>query len=339
MPKSILALCLSVLLLSAMLLSLPLQTVESQPTILTPGAPLSTPTATPELPGGCYSPLPLSIGEAAFIKPGVNIRNIPNESGALVWNTIYENLDEEGRVIDNPLAVPVTIQEGPVCDQGYNWWRVTGTGNPGWVAEGRPDEGYWILYSGAATSASCENPYDFAIGQQVDLQYNARVREAPTRQGLTRTVAPFGTPVSILGGPQCVESLLWWYVRVTVVNAVYEGWMAATNEDVDLLLPPDLPSLEDGTLCANPLSFAPGDRGYVTYRSGPPKSLRAAPGTDSEFLFSLVRNVPFIIEDGPVCRENLNWWKIRVLASSPVVGWMAEGSPGIGYWIVREIRR
>jgi hypothetical protein len=34
-----------------------------------------------------------------------------------------------------------------------------------------------------------------------------------------------------------------------------------------------------------------------------------------------------------VCRDNLNWWKVRVLASQEVVGWLAEGSAGVGYWI------
>ena len=46
-----------------------------------------------------------------------------------------------------------------------------------------------------------------------------------------------------------------------------------------------------------------------------------------------MNNEPFVIEGGPVCRENLNWWRIRVLASQEVVGWMAEGSSGIGYWM------
>ena len=112
---------------------------------------------------------------------------------------------------------------------------------------------------------------------------------------------------------------------------MYDGWMAEGGNEVALMVPQDLPSLEDGTLCAPPYGILSiGMRGYVNYTDSTPKSLRAMPGTDQTLLFTLVDGVPFIIEGGPVCVENMNWWQIRVLASAEVVGWMSEGSPGGG---------
>lgn len=319
------------------IITLPLAAQDGLPIPYTPGVPIIELTATGTIvpADDCFPPLEFEIGQAAFVIPLVNIRNIPSQSGALVWNTIYENYDARGAVIPNPLAVPVTIQEGPICAEGFNWWRITGTGNPGWVAEGRPDLlGYYIFADGVGDRVEpCRSRYNFAVGQTADLQFNARVRQGPNPQSLTQTVAPAGSTIEIIGGPECVEGVLWWVVRVTVLNVLYEGWMAEQGNFNDLFLPQDLPSAEDGTLCGPPLNLPIGARAFVDYEDGQPKSLRVAPDADSALLFTLVNNVPLIIEDGPVCSDNLNWWQVRVLAGNPVVGWMAEGSPFAGYWI------
>ena len=116
-----------------------------------------------------------------------------------------------------------------------------------------------------------------------------------------------------------------------VVNVAYDGWMAeGQSQDNYYLLPEDL---DAQSVCAMPRDFSIGQQVRVYYREGGPKSLRAAPGVDAPLLFSLVRNMPMVIEGGPICRDDLNWWQVRVLASTPVTGWMAEGSPGVGYWI------
>jgi hypothetical protein len=298
----------------------------------TPGVPLFPITPSPV--GGCYTPLPIRVGDVVYLQPGLNVRNAPSRSGAIAWNTVYENRDDSGELVDEPTLVQVTVLEGPVCSEGYNWWRVVGTGNPGWVAEGRLDEdGYYIIVPEIARNAPCTPRYNLAPGREVDLVYNVRIREAPSLDALTKTVVPFNTPIAIVGGPQCVDGLLWWVVRATVVNIVYEGWMAEGENELDFLIPEDLPAAEDGTLCAFPLPLSIGTKAYVRYRDDTPKALRTAPGEDSPLLFTLVKAVPFIIEGGPICKDNLNWWKIRVLSSFEVVGWMAEGSAGIGYWI------
>lgn len=328
---------LIVLPLLAILLSVSVLAQDpGNPVPYQPATPLAELTATriPPNPNGCYDPLPLTVGATAYIKPGVNIRYEPSQSSALMWNTVYENRAADGELVAIPLAVPVQVVDGPVCNEGYNWWAVVGTGNPGWVAEGRRyDEGYWIIVPGMGEPIGCDAPHEFTAGEVADVQYNARVREAPSLQGRTKTVVPYDSTVTIISGPECVEDTLWWYVQATVVDFTYEGWMAQGTESVDLIVSQDAPSLEDGTVCANPLPFFVGMRGYVSYYRGQPKSLRVAPDEDSTLLFSLVRGVPFIIEGGPVCADSLNWWQIRILASREVVGWMAEGGGSAGYWM------
>lgn len=312
----------------AILLTLPAQARQTGPIPYTPGTPLFELTATRVPRDVCYPPLAIQKGQTIYIQYGVNLRNEPTRSSAIVWNTSYNN-DEDRR-----FAQPVIVDDGPVCSAGLNWWRVSGLGNPGWVAEGRPDEdGYYLIVPGITRASACTAIFDFEIGKPAVMRFNTRLREAPSTQARTKTVVPFETEVLILAGPECVEGLRWWAVRATVADFTYEGWMAEGVDATAFLEPEDLPSLEDGTLCGPPLPLAPGQRAFVSYRQGGPKSLRAAPGTDGVLLFSLVRGVPFIVEDGPICRENLNWWKVSILASAPVVGWMAEGSSGVGYWI------
>lgn len=309
-------------------------TLIPRPIILTPGFPLSGTPITP--PDVCFDPLPISAGQTIYIKSGVNIRNVPNVSGGLVWNTVYDNRTEDGTELASGLSIAAVVTDGPICMNGFNWWRVVGLGNPGWVAEGRPDidSGYFIIVPELAPAPSCDSLYENGIGKTAELALNARVRDEPNTRARTATIAPAGTSVLILDGPECVNNTLWWFVQVTVVDFTYQGWMAEAQDGIFYLVPDDAPSLADGTICANPLSFFEGMRGYVNYPSGDsPKALRTAPDTDAPLLFNLVENVPFFVVGGPVCSDNLNWWRIRVLTSNTVVGWIAEGSPGVGYWL------
>lgn len=300
-----------------------------------PGTQIYTPIAPTGLPNVCYPPLPFKVGDLIYIEPGVNLRNMADLSGALAWNTIYENRDADGNVLDETRAVAVIVQEGPVCSDSYNWWRVVGTGNPGWVAEGRPDMtgGYFLTGPQIAEfSAACQSQFPLAVGKPVDLVFNVRIRQDPSLSGRTKAVVPFKTPIQIISGPRCIEARVWWYVRASVNNFPYEGWMAEGEPDQQYLLPLDLPSTAAGTACHWPLRLSPGERAYVEYNDTEPKALRAEPGVQSTLLVRLVDGVPFIVEDGPICRDNYNWWKIRVLDSIPVIGWMAEGGPA-NYWM------
>lgn len=299
------------------------QTPTPIPTIGTPAPsflPNVTPIlyATPTVIGGCPAPINAKVGDYGYISAGVWVRHLPTLSGALVYY-VAENID-------------VQIVEGPICADGFNWWRVTGIDNSGWVVEGRADIGYF-LFSYNTGAVGCAPLYQNAVGKNAELLLNARVRQSADPNALVKTVTPAGSTIRIIGGPQCIEGYLWWQVEVEVANFLYIGWMAEGGDGLYWLVPEDAPSLADGTLCADPRRFSQGQRAIVRYRSGPPKVLRAAPDDDAQALFSLVRGVPLVILDGPICADNLNWWKVHVLASDEVIGWLAEGSPGVGYWI------
>lgn len=327
--------CFSLILMSLML---PVMAQDNtRPVPITPGVPLYpiTPTLSPT---ECGTPLPIALRSTIYIKPDVNIRAEPNGSSALVWNTMFNNRDEFGEAVDEEdiIAVVALVVGGPVCAGGYNWWQVEIPGNDGWVAEGRLDrEGQYLIFiAGAIAPTTCTVFYEMRVGQQAEIARNARIRLEPTTESRTLTVVPAGSTVDLIGEPRCINGIRWWLIRATVADFPYSGWMAEGDGDTYWLMPPNAPMVADGSQCNSPLPFAAGERGTVnSVHNNNPHWLRATPGLRGAPLYLLVENVPFEIVRGPVCRNRLNWWRVRVLASSPVIGWIAEGSTGVGYWL------
>lgn len=267
----------------------------------------------------CANPLAISVGSIAFLRPGTTIRYQANDSSA--WMGY------------NTESLTIEITDGPVCTQNRIWWKVAGLGlqNPGWVKEFVPGIGYYVIPADSETPNSCNAETTLAIGRPAEVYLNTRIRTAAGLDALTQTIVSAGETVLVLGGPECVDGWRWWQVQATVLDITYQGWMAETFYERTLVA--DVDADAEDSFCGDPLVFQVGQRGFVDYGAGPPKYLRDAAGLIGTPMFSLVRNVPFVIVDGPVCRNDLNWWKIRVLASTEVIGWMAEGSSGIGYWM------
>lgn len=314
------------------------------PFIITPGAPLEGtigPDVVATLPfEECYTPFPLLLGDIIYIEPGVNIRAAGDGSSAIVWNTSFNQVDEDGERLppNEEFNLEAVIVSGPVCTNGYNWWQVdVSGGNDGWVSEGRPLDpgGYIIIVPDFGNS--CEPAFALDIGEVVTVTQNVRVRAEPNTNGLVRTVAPAGSDVLVLSGFECNprDGIVWYQVQVTVVDFTYTGWMSQGAGGAVWLIPQDLPSTEAGTLCGPPLDFTVGDLGYVNSFEELPRNLRNGPGLNTDILFLLVDGVPFEIIGGPSCVNNINWWQVRVLSSNPVDGWIAEGSSGVGYWLSR----
>lgn len=271
----------------------------------------------------CNTPIPALPGDTLSISPGVNIRAQPSASSALLANF-------SERVL-------MRVVGGPVCQGGFLWWNVTGNGVTGWVSEGRGAL-YWVRFFGADPNrpAECPPPLALAEGVRFTLNFNVRLRSDPGLQGRTITVAPAGDAVTILSDePVCADGLNWWRARATVVGVVYDGWMAESDNRGTVLV--DVPPVGDGSICDFPLNLRIGDRARVTYRDGIPKRLRNQPNLNATVLYDLVLNVPLEIVGGPVCSGSYNWWQVRVLASEPVIGWMAEGGPA-QYWIAPVVR-
>lgn len=269
----------------------------------------------------CANPLALSGGSVAFLRPGTTVRaEAENSSAWMGYNTE---------------SVTVIITDGPVCNDGVIWWKVRGAGldNPGWVKEFVPGFGYFVIPAAGEIDAGCTADTTLAVGRPAEVYLNTRVRETAGLEARTLTIVPAGDEVLVLGGPECVDGWRWWFVQVVVVDIVYQGWMAETFYERTLVADVDVANADDASYCLTPLPFEGGQEGFVDFGEGPPKYLRDAPGLNGTPMFSLVRHVPFIIVEGPVCRNDMNWWKIRVLASSEVIGWMSEGGVVGNKWM------
>lgn len=315
----------AVVIVAAILSAVPSAPVSAQFT------PLVTASATPVFQGTfvtasptaefCITPLPLTQGDILLVTGGVIIRYGPTASSPYLAQ------------YDTPREF--VIVDGPVCNGGLTWWGISGQGITGWVSEGRGTR-YWVrpLTTGGGRT-ECPAALKLVTGEGITLTGNVRLRAAPGLTNYTLTVAPAGSRVTVLEGPQCANDINWWKVRATVLDVVYDGWMAENEPTGDLLVA--VTPAGDGTICDFPLNMRIGDRARVMYRDSSPKRLRNMPDLDGAVLADLVENVPLEIIGGPLCADTYNWWQVRVLTSNPVVGWMAEGGPA-NYWIAPVIR-
>ncbi|HEY7617238.1 MAG TPA: hypothetical protein VH744_10575, partial [Terriglobales bacterium] len=203
---------LLVLSLSLLLVPAAAQTLIPTFTPLPTATPVPTITILPSFtPRGCFPPLGFSVGLQVVLDPGVNVRNLPSLSGAVV--NYYTN------------ATLLRITDGPICEHGYNWWRVEGAGNPGWVIEGRPER--YFLSAAIPTpdpSKICFAPLALAPGQTRTLT-GVRVHEDADLASLALIVVPINTRINVLEGPLCANRINWWRVSVPFGNTSVEGWV------------------------------------------------------------------------------------------------------------------
>lgn len=282
-------------------------------------------TAVPRSPtatlANCLTPLDFRVGDTIVLIGGISIRAQPNPDSALL--------------IQFPDRREFTIVGGPVCRDGFNYWHIQGHGLTGWAAEGRIDV-YWmsLVRRSGEPLVPCLTPLKLVTGEKFKITFNVRVRAEPTLESFTRTVVPSGDTVTILEGPTCADGYNWWKVRAVVLGVTYDGWMAeASRARTQTYINP--PTREPGSICDFPLYLDIGERVRVIYNDGIPKRLRSAPSTSAPVLYELIQEVPMIIIGGPVCADTYNWWQVRVLASTEVIGWIAEGGPA-QYWIAKN---
>lgn len=321
----LLLLLLPVLLLVAPVVAQTTGTATVQPTVPTI-TPIFTPSPTyPVLlvtpATGCSAALPLQIAGLATVRGGVNVRAIPSVSGALVN---YYDEEKLVRVID-----------GPVCANGYNWWRVSGVGEPGWVIEGRPGR-YLMQFVPDPDTTNCFPPQTgIRVNGSVIAITGSRVREETNINSRVITVAQPGTVMTVLEGPNCFEGMIWWRVRTRfeVTDTFIEGWVGEGYPDGYWIGPVDAPNSTSTSLpCARPLSWQQGTRAAISYSDAVPRRLRAAPSTSGALVAELLDGVAFEVIDGTsVCANGYNWWNVRILTTG-IAGWIAEGTPA-GYWV------
>jgi hypothetical protein len=267
-------------------------------------------------PQGCFQSLFFAPGSRITLVPGVNVRNIPSLSGAIV-NYYTEE-------------VVLTITEGPVCANGYNWWRVEGVGNPGWVIEGRP--GRYFLAPAVGTpdpSTLCYPPLDFTIGERARTVTGVRVHTRASLSALAMTVLPLDTLILLLDGPVCADGINWWQARVPFGNMSVVGWVAEGFPE-NYWLETELATPTPTPFCPRPLRLPLGTVVGIVYDDAIARSLRASPSRSAPLVERLIGGVALELIGGPVCADGYNWWQAQIVTTN-VTGWVAEGRPG-DYW-------
>lgn len=115
------------------------------------------------------------------------------------------------------------VQQGPVCANGINWYQVAAYDAEGWTAEGEPGAGYYLRRTDLQPSEGCYSDR-LAVGMRVQVgdQQRQHVRARPSVNAPRTAWLYPGVPVTILDGPRCANSWVWWYVRDN--SGRIQGW-------------------------------------------------------------------------------------------------------------------
>ncbi|MBI1256943.1 MAG: SH3 domain-containing protein [Chloroflexi bacterium] len=134
---------------------------------------------------------------------------------------------------------------------------------------------------------------------------------------------PAGSSFSVIGGPSCFDSMLWWQVN-------WNGQIGWTPEASNY-----------GVYWTEPISVNNGDcmsvssrlsaGGYARVTPGLPNVLRSQPNrrAGSMILANLPAGSIFSVVGTPICAEGMIWWQINWNGLS---GWTAEGQYST-YWL------
>jgi hypothetical protein len=138
-----------------------------------------------------------------------------------------------------------------------------------------------------------------------------------------------GSELTVIGGPQTADGLIWWQLRGSDVRGVtVEGWMAETAPGGAALLekitgapsPPSEP----------PPKFKIGDLAETVNFA----RLRRTPGIlnkpADDVVAAIWQGTTVRILAGPQRVDDLTWWRVETTNQSGQVvqGWMAETAPG-----------
>lgn len=162
-------------------------------------------------PADCSLAPQLIPGRQAIVSPGLanRVRSAPGLYGAII-----------GRVQENEI---LDVLEGPVCSDGFNWYRVQNNRISGWSAEGIADE-YWLLYH---VDCPGSPPTRLAIGMTAVVTPG---KANFIRDGVGASSADIvgrmeaGSAFLITGHPQCDADGMRWY---PIQFGQIRGWTAA----------------------------------------------------------------------------------------------------------------
>lgn len=284
---------------------------------------LVVPIPPPDNVTGCLPPR-LSLGAQTTLVPGEP-------------NNVRTNASiHASRIGQLATGVVATVQEGPLCNGGFMWWRVSyqsgGVVTTGWTAESNGSV-YWLQPYAGGSSAVCPGflPSRLTIGMRAYVLPglggpNAIISEVGRGRQIIGNI-PENAQFTVIGGPQCdfERNMLFWYVDYNGQS----GWTAEGEQSIYWLAPVSTQGNQT-TFCAGflPSRLAIGSMAFVD--DDAPNNIRATPESTT-LLGQIPPGGTFSVIGGPVCgsRNDVLWWQINY---NGTVGWTAEGQGNV-YWL------
>ena len=173
--------------------------------------------------------------------PAVRQARVLATGGLNVRESASSTAKQVGRLANNAL---VTVLEGPVQANNYDWYRVdNGAGLAGWVAAGPQDDPWLRLEEGTAAGPTATpvglKLVDRAIqvGDRVQVTTDSSqvltIRSDPSRGANAVAKVPRGTLFTVKGGPLQLDNFTWWELDSETVK----GWAAEGDGTTRWLTP------------------------------------------------------------------------------------------------------
>jgi uncharacterized protein YraI len=115
-----------------------------------------------------------------------------------------------------------TVLDGPICADGFRWWKVAYGEQIGWTPDG-DGASYWV--EPLADAAPCPFVPRLTVGAlgRVTPGQPNRIRSAPSMtQSSILGQIPAGATFSVVDGPRCLNGSRWWQVTYNGIT----GWTA-----------------------------------------------------------------------------------------------------------------
>lgn len=137
----------------------------------------------------------------------------------------------------------------------------------------------------------------------------------------------------VVSGPVCKNNWSWWEVR-TERGVV--GWVPEGGDETDPYFICPIPDFAKSTTCPDAIAerLQVGQTVLICTTNAH-LQLREAPGLASTRLALLDPHLKALVQSGPVCQDEHNWWKIET--ATGLTGWVAEGQGLVGeYYLCPE---
>lgn len=143
-------------------------------------------------------------------------------------NNVRDIASRDGTKIGEiPALASFSVLEGPVCADGFNWWRVDYDGLVGWTVEGAGTDYFVLPIAAPAPTATAEPPvplivYPLSADNALAVGLQARVdiaglniRANPSRSAAMLSQTVENEIVEIVGGSTEAEGFTWWQIQQT----------------------------------------------------------------------------------------------------------------------------